>query len=365
MKRNTHSSKRFYHSPYQQKPQGFSVIEFLVASMLSMIVLVAVGSAYFSARKVNDVAGGRLNMQQDIRNAANMIVRDSRMAGSFGCFSLSNGSAVLTQASGTNHPALGLRIRTASGSSTFYEEGIKSVAQANFSTTGISDFTANSAAVIFQYGTGSPTVTDLNTNSVTINTDTDTSELAGGSPIIVSSCDVLDQVYAVSGSTSTASGATTFNGLTLSSSQKRTEATVMRYQVNLYVVGTPTGGQQGLYRFQLQPNGSWTDPQLLIGGIGRMNILYGYVNGCPTIDSTITASAGAAVETFSFSPSLLPTDRNRPLAMIRLTLGGNADNTIDAREKVNASASAGQVFIYNINANIRGGNLCADRSISQ
>ena len=96
-----------------------------------------------------------------------------------------------------------------------------------------------------------------------------------------------------------------------------------------------------------------------------MNILYGYVNGCPTIDSTITASAGAAVETFSFSPSLLPTDRNRPLAMIRLTLGGNADNTIVASEKVNASASAGNVDIYNINANIRGGNQCADRSAIQ
>ena len=364
MKRNTHSQKRFYHPPYQQKPQGFSVIEFLVASMLSMIVLVAVGSAYFSARKVNDVAGGRLNIQQDIRNAANMIVRDSRMAGSFGCFNLSNGSAALTQASGANHPALGLRVRTASGSSTFYEEGVKSVAQANFSTTGIANFTANSAAVIFQYGVGSPTVTNLTPTSVAINTtnDTDTRELGGGSPIIVSSCNVLDQVYTVSGSTSTASGATTFNGLTLSSSQKSTEVTVMRYQVNLYVVGTPNGGQQGLYRFQLQPNGRWTDPQLLIGGIRTMNVLYGYVNGCPTIDSTVTAAASAAVETFSFFNTLQVTDRNRPLAMIRLALN---DNAIDAREKVNASASAGNVDIYNINANIRGGNQCADRSVVQ
>lgn len=362
MKRNTHSPKRFYHSPYQQKPQGFSVIEFLVASLLSMIVLVAVGSGYYAARKVNDVAGGRLNIQQDIRNTANMIVRDSRMAGSFGCFNLNNSSGTLTQtpASAATNPALSLRFT--SGSNTF-EEGVKSVAQANFGTTGISGFTPNSEAIIFQYGVGSPTVSNLTTDSVSINTDSDTSEFANGSPIIVSSCDVLDQVYA--GTTSTASGTATFSGLTLSSSQKLAEVTVLRYVVNLYVVGTPNGGEQGLYRFQLQPNGSWTDPQLLIGGIGRMNILYGYVNGCPTIDSTITASAGAAVETFSFSPSLLPTDRNRPLAMIRLTLGGNADNTIVASEKVNASASAGNVDIYNINANIRGGNQCADRSAIQ
>ena len=356
MKRNTHSPKRFYHSPYQQKPQGFSVIEFLVASLLSMIVLVAVGSGYYAARKVNDVAGGRLNTQQDIRNTANMIVRDSRMAGSFGCFNLNNSSGTLTQtpASAATNPALSLRFT--SGSNTF-EEGVKSVAQANFGTTGISGFTPNSEAIIFQYGVGSPTVSNLTTDSVSINTDSDTSEFANGSPIIVSSCDVLDQVYA--GTTSTASGTATFSGLTLSSSQKLAEVTVLRYVVNLYVVGTPNGGEQGLYRFQLQPNGSWTDPQLLIGGINSMNVLYGYVNGCPTIDSSVAASAP---ETFSFFSSLQPTNRSRPLASIRLQLNGN---TIDAREKVNASASAGQVFIYNINANIRGGNLCADRSISQ
>ncbi|WP_312266572.1 pilus assembly protein PilW [Neisseria sp.] len=356
MKRNTHSPKRFYHSPYQQKPQGFSVIEFLVASLLSMIVLVAVGSGYYAARKVNDVAGGRLNTQQDIRNTANMIVRDSRMAGSFGCFNLNNSGGTLTQtpASAAINPALSLRFT--SGSNTF-EEGVKSVAQANFGTTGISGFTPNSEAVIFQYGVGSPTVSNLGANSITINTDNDTKELDRGSPIIVSSCDVLDQVYA--GSVSTSSGVTTLNNLALSSSQKLAEVTVLRYVVNLYVVGTPNGGEQGLYRFQLQPNGSWTDPQLLIGGINSMNVLYGYVNGCPTIDSSVAASAP---ETFSFFSSLQPTNRSRPLASIRLQLNGN---TIDAREKVNASASAGQVFIYNINANIRGGNLCADRSISQ
>ncbi len=360
MKRNTHFPKRFYHSPYRQKPQGFSVIEFLVASLLSMIVLVAVGSGYYAARKVNDVAGGRLNTQQDIRNAANMIVRDSRMAGSFGCFNLNKDNATLTQTNGraNSNPALSLRFT--SGGNTF-GEGVKSVSQANFDTIGISDFTPNSEALIFQYGVGSPTVSHLDANSVTINTDNDTSELGKGSSIIISSCDVLDQVDV--GSAATTSGSTTLSGLTLSgalsSSQKISEVSVLRYLVNLYVVGTPNNGEQGLYRFQWQPNGSWTDPQLLIGGINSMDVLYGYVNGCPSIDSS---AASSAEETFSFFSTLQPTNRNRPLASIRLKLNGNA---IDAREKVNASASAGNVFIYNINANIRGGNLCADRSISQ
>ncbi|MBP8045359.1 MAG: prepilin-type N-terminal cleavage/methylation domain-containing protein, partial [Neisseria sp.] len=70
---------------YSQKHSaGFSLIEFLVASVLSMIVLIAIGSGYFAARKINDVSLGRLGVQQDMRNAANLIVRDARMAGSFG-----------------------------------------------------------------------------------------------------------------------------------------------------------------------------------------------------------------------------------------------------------------------------------------
>ncbi|HHT9085071.1 TPA: PilW family protein, partial [Neisseria meningitidis] len=69
--------------------KGFTIIEFLVAGMLSMIVLMAVGSSYFTSRKLNDAANERLAAQQDLRNAATLIVRDARMAGSFGCFNMS------------------------------------------------------------------------------------------------------------------------------------------------------------------------------------------------------------------------------------------------------------------------------------
>lgn len=69
--------------------KGFTIIEFLVAGMLSMIVLMAVGSSYFTSRKLNDAANERLSAQQDLRNAATLIVRDARMAGGFGCFNMS------------------------------------------------------------------------------------------------------------------------------------------------------------------------------------------------------------------------------------------------------------------------------------
>lgn len=69
--------------------KGFTIVEFLVAGLLSIIVLIAVVSSYFTSRKLNDVANERLAIQQDLRNAATLIVRDARMAGSFGCFNMS------------------------------------------------------------------------------------------------------------------------------------------------------------------------------------------------------------------------------------------------------------------------------------
>ena len=78
------------HIPNKIAIRGFSILEFLVASLLSMIVLMAVSSTYFTARGLNKSANARIGIQQDLRNAANMIVRDARMAGNFGCFNMAN-----------------------------------------------------------------------------------------------------------------------------------------------------------------------------------------------------------------------------------------------------------------------------------
>lgn len=75
---------------YPSKIKGFSLIEFLVASALSLIVLMAVTSTYFTARNLNSAATSRLSVQQDLRNASALLVRDARMAGSFGCFNMTN-----------------------------------------------------------------------------------------------------------------------------------------------------------------------------------------------------------------------------------------------------------------------------------
>ncbi len=68
------------------KPKGFTLIEFLVASSLAIIVISAAGGTYFMTRKLSDTTQKRLDIQQNLRNAASLLTRDARNAGTFGCF---------------------------------------------------------------------------------------------------------------------------------------------------------------------------------------------------------------------------------------------------------------------------------------
>ncbi|MDO4644050.1 MAG: hypothetical protein Q4A74_09440 [Cardiobacteriaceae bacterium] len=350
------------------KPKGFSIIEFMIASLLSIIVLIAVGSGYFAARKVNDVAIARLNAQQDIRNLSNMIVHDARMAGDFGCFNLSNlGNVNITIAnelekseSNILHLKDFLFSGTAGNNNAIkLSEGVKSIAQSDFARAiSVGNFRAQSDALVFQYGSGSPSVSQVTSNSLTINPAQDSvaPTLTTDAPVAISTCNTLS-LHRVSRH---AHNVITLNGnlpSTMTQNNMLAELALTRYIVNVYVVGT-LNGQQGLYRIQYG-NGSWETPQLLLPNITGMQILYGYVKGCPSVDP---AAASSAEETFNFTNQPLNTDATRPLASVRLVLNGN--NFAAKGELMASSASkesAGNVYIYNIDANIRGGNRCANR----
>ena len=139
------------------------------------------------------------------------------------------------------------------------------------------------------------------------------------------------------------------------------EMSILRYAVNAYVIGTTTAGEQGLYRIQLGDDNNWQSPQLLLPGITAMNISYGYVGNCAPSGA---AASDISRETFTFANALDATQNPPTPALIRITLNGN---TLAAQGKDMESAAsrtdAGNVYVYNIEATLRGGNTCADRSI--
>ena len=307
------------HIPNKTAIRGFSILEFLVASLLSMIVLMAVSSTYFTARGLNKSANARIGIQQDLRNAANMIVRDARMAGNFGCFNMSNfpASAVTGDKSSDEYT-----LKTAGVNNLLPIKEINKLSYPGFVQAD------NDKALLFQYGI------DIDEKNSTAKT------------AIASSCSRIAKPHTEIKNLEAAKSA-----LKITNSDQDGSIAIMKHEMIAYAVGT-LGKESGLFRFQLSNDGSWSSPQLLIKGITAMDIHYIYAE-CP--DSENAPASGLNTESFDYKNALdISTEAKSPASIQIVLNNGSIDPSKEQDNKVD---------IYNINATIRGGNVCADRSL--
>lgn len=295
--------------------KGFTIVEFLVAGLLSVIVLIAVVSSYFTSRKLNDAANERLAIQQDLRNAATLIVRDARMAGSFGCFNMSEHTEkdVVFDVAQKNRPF------SLKGSS-----ANKLIPIAESLNIGYQGFAQVRSALIFQYG-----IDDVNASAETT---------------VVSSCGVISKPGKQIPTLEDAK-----KELKIQNSGKEQNGNIarQRHVVNAYAVGR-IAGEEGLFRFQLDDKGKWGNPQLLVKKVKRMDVRYIYVFGCPE-------DAGKE-EQFKYTDKFDKSKDAVTPAGVEVLL----DSGLDAKI---AASSDNSIYAYRINATIRGGNVCANRTL--
>ncbi|EMS2735652.1 PilW family protein [Neisseria gonorrhoeae] len=295
--------------------KGFTIVEFLVAGLLSIIVLIAVVSSYFTSRKLNDAANERLAIQQDLRNAATLIVRDARMAGSFGCFNMSEHTEkdVVFDVAQKNRPF------SLKGSS-----ANKLIPIAESLNIGYQGFAQVRPALIFQYG-----IDDVNASAETT---------------VVSSCGVISKPGKQIPTLEDAK-----KELKIQNSGKEQNGNIarQRHVVNAYAVGR-IAGEEGLFRFQLDDKGKWGNPQLLVKKVKRMDVRYIYVSGCPE-------DAGKE-EQFKYTDKFDKSSDAVTPAGVEVLL----DSGLDAKI---AASSDNSIYAYRINATIRGGNVCANRTL--
>lgn len=298
--------------------KGFTIVEFLVAGLLSVIVLIAVVSSYFTSRKLNDAANERLAIQQDLRNAATLIVRDARMAGSFGCFNMSEHieQDVVSDVTQKNSPFSLKRNSTRNSTN-------KLIPIAESLNIGYQGFIQRLNALIFQYG-----IDDVNASAATT---------------VVSSCGAISKP---SKQILTLEDAKKELKILNQDKEQNGNIARQRHVVNAYAVGK-IAGEEGLFRFQLDDKGKWGNPQLLAKKVKRMDVRYIYVSGCPEDED-----AGKEEQfkyTDKFDSSVTP-------AGVEVLLDSGSDAKI-------AASSDNIIYAYRINATIRGGNVCANRTL--
>lgn len=296
--------------------KGFTIIEFLVAGMLSMIVLMAVGSSYFTSRKLNDAANERLAAQQDLRNAATLIVRDARMAGGFGCFNMSE------------HPATDV-VSDVAPKNRFFSlkrnSTNKLIPITESSNINYQNFFQVDSALIFQYG-----IDDLDASAETV---------------VVSSCSKIAKPGKKISTLQEAKSA-----LQITNDDKQNgNITRQRHVVNAYAVGR-IAGEEGLFRFQLDDKGKWGNPQLLAKKIRHMKVRYIYVSDCPEDDDAGKEEKFKYTGTFDSSTNAVTP------AGVEVLLSSGTDTKITA-------SSDNHIYAYRIDATIRGGNVCANRTL--
>lgn len=303
--------------------KGFTIVEFLVAGLLSVIVLIAVVSSYFTSRKLNDAANERLAIQQDLRNAATLIVRDARMAGSFGCFNMSEHTEkdVVSDVVQKNR-LFSLKMNSTNKVISNGTDN-KLIPIAESLNIRYQGFTHRPNALIFQYG-----IDDVNASADTT---------------VVSSCAAISkpdkQILNLED---------VKKELKIVGQGKEQNGNIarQRHVVNAYAVGR-FGNEEGLFRFQLNEKGEWGNPQLLAKKIKRMRVRYIYVSGCPEDED-----AGKEEQfkyTDKFDSSVTP-------AGVEVLLDSGSDAKI-------AASSDNIIYAYRINATIRGGNVCANRTL--
>lgn len=299
--------------------KGFTIIEFLVAGMLSMIVLMAVGSSYFTSRKLNDAANERLSAQQDLRNAATLIVRDARMAGGFGCFNMSEHPAtdVVSDVVQKNR-LFSLNLKRNSTN--------KLIPITESSNINYPNFFQVDSALIFQYG-----IDDVNASTATT---------------VVSSCAAISKPGKQIPTLEDAK-----KELKIPDLDKEQNGNIarQRHVVNAYAVGR-IADEEGLFRFQLDDKGKWGNPQLLVKKVRRMKVRYIYVSGCPEDDDAGKEEAFKYTDKFDSSTNAVTP------AGVEVLLSSGTDTKI-------AASSDNHIYAYRIDATIRGGNVCANRTL--
>ena len=347
-----------------KKITGFTLIELLVASALSIIVLIAAGSGFVTTQKLSQVAKGRLQVQNVLRNATNMIVRDARMAGSFGCFNLAK-TATNDQTKLKDHGAANVLGALEYNNQ---NQGVKYLDGTALSLPGFTVSTSSPKVLLFTYGIGSSSgysSSGANSFSVQIEKGGELAELTkqANAPIIISTCSSLERFPSsakeLSGSVLTVKNLSpnlSSDHDTQVNPKLQSEISVFRQVVNIYAIGTPTGGEEGLYLFQLNPNGEISAPQLLLAGVTSWELEFGYVQspGCKSMQNDTKIKFVNNIE--SNKTALSP-------ALLRMKLKGSGGGEVKSGKAANNSES--DVQTYYINATIRGGNSCAERNFQE
>ncbi|MDO5687135.1 MAG: prepilin-type N-terminal cleavage/methylation domain-containing protein [Neisseria sp.] len=374
------------------KARGFTIIEFMVASVLGLVVLGAVGSLYMYTNRLNAVAQERVAVQQSLRTAGNLIVRDARMAGTFGCMSLGRLHATDTDTKLSNDFEIDFTGATDIPDAAKIKgnpknsDGSFGVRWVNNTEMKKINAIATSGGLIFTYGAGSSGVTGVAATLVTFSENDPnqvlTNTISSAGYVVAASCRALTVVKADKDKweitltklklpVAAVAGGTTVEVNPQVNEHSVDQLSLMRYMTTVYFLGSVAGeAKTALYRVELQDNGSWSHPELLARNVTAMSADFVYIdtaagNTCP---AAISANPTVGANTYKFIQQTATGTNNirsgsgkfSPPIAVNLTLTYDYPQVSGQATNVTETGNT-----FRITAALRGNNVCANRTLEK
>lgn len=295
---------------YQQS--GFTLLEFLLASAIGLLLGAAVLSLYFYTSRLNHIASLNLSVHEDLRAVSRSINQDAAMAGSFGCLSL---TSLYSQDSKNIDDQFNRQFHV------YFNDSIPKNSPIVFDKPGdsarsfnqnfgvalldpeklkIPNFQAKSQALTFYYAIGeAATFSDIYTSTGDTIADYKAADnshnqyvmstVKQGGYIAFGSCYGLDIFKAKPSNTSVVNRKEVIHldeatlgdvrmapAMAAINNEQTFTSHLMRYMVHSYVLGQLNNGPLGLYKIELNENGSWGPPVLLSSHVSKMQVSFIY-----------------------------------------------------------------------------------------
>lgn len=329
------------HSFSRRTQEGFTLVEFMVASAMALALCVAIGVIYFYTSRLNSVASTQLKVEKELRQVSLDIKRDASMAGNFGCLSLTSlyqndSRNIDNEFNRTFHVLFNPNIDSnkpyvfdrpsSTAKSTNQNFGVSVIPASKLQ---VDNFDPQGKALIFYYGIG-----DASLKSYAAGSDGDRFTALSfqdedpkqylkdideqGGFFALSSCKALNIFQTTPHGSSDAKGAIELTQNTLgdvrlgaenrkpTNYQQISEMQLLRYIVHAYAVGRNSEGHLGLYRIELASDGRWGPPVLISRYVGIMDVSFIYSTalnnekepiGCPSaFNDDVFASEDESLE---------------------------------------------------------------------
>jgi len=331
---------------------GFSLVEIMVALVISLLLAIGVGQVYVSNKQSYRLQDAQSRLQENGRIALDIISKDMRQAGYQGCAPRSVTPNHVAFAPPINVPAFSATtsiIGNEYNSGTDWNPDLPTKLAAMSGTNAVIKGTdvvtiqfgeSCGGAVTAVMGTAGASVTIATTNTCGASASTSCGSAPGdcqtGDVFLISNCRNVD-VFRVSSASGTGNSVIAHSDMANASGNLGTtydrQAEVMHFRSYSYFIRLGEGGEPALWRLDNTAQLGGDNPSELVEGVEDMEVLYGF-------DSTATAD-GVANQYLTASEVAgkdlngdTVADWNRVVS-IRVTLtarsvGENADNLAPA-----------------------------------